>query len=214
MKGQMVYLGRGPQAVAQVREMNLERATRDWYGEKAQTYDEGRDTDPKWLAENEGVMRFLADAEGPVLDIPCGTGRYFGVYEKLGLEYAGLDVSEEMLAIAKKKFPKARIGKGNITSIPVLDRSYPTVVCIRLLEKLNPEEFAAAIDELCRVTSKRLIFNAITGKEMEARNRSWRHLQSVLEGALKRNGFRLVDAHTVRDPEYYVWLAMRVKDDR
>ncbi len=44
-----------------------------------------------------------------VLDIACGTGVLFPFYDKLGATVVGADISEEMVRIAKSKFPQKEI---------------------------------------------------------------------------------------------------------
>ena len=44
-----------------------------------------------------------------VLDIACGTGFLFPDYIRLGAKVTGIDISSEMLRIAKKKFPDIQL---------------------------------------------------------------------------------------------------------
>lgn len=40
-----------------------------------------------------------------VLDVGCGYGRYYAAVRTVGAQYHGIDFSEEMIKLAKKKFP-------------------------------------------------------------------------------------------------------------
>ena len=44
-----------------------------------------------------------------VLDVACGTGVLFPDYEKIGADIVGIDISENMVKIAREKFPQARV---------------------------------------------------------------------------------------------------------
>ena len=63
---------------------------------------------------NEEVIGFILEKSGvrngvSVLDIASGTGVLFGDYLKLGATVTGIDISEEMLKIAKEKFPQVNL---------------------------------------------------------------------------------------------------------
>jgi 2-polyprenyl-3-methyl-5-hydroxy-6-metoxy-1,4-benzoquinol methylase len=83
------------------RIVSIEQTTRKYRGRKAATYDEIRRKQQRWHLENEAVERMMANATGTVLDVPVGTGRYLPLWHRLGLACAGIDASEEMLALAR-----------------------------------------------------------------------------------------------------------------
>src|SRR4030095_3681966 len=53
----------------------------------------------------DGEVRWLhktfADAEGPLLDVPCGDGRHARALAALGYRIVGVDISEDQLAVAR-----------------------------------------------------------------------------------------------------------------
>ena len=51
---------------------------------------------------------------GSVLDVACGTGTLLEMAGKKGLECYGIDLSEGMLAEAKRKVPEAEIQAGKL----------------------------------------------------------------------------------------------------
>ena len=50
---------------------------------------------------------------GRVVDLGCGTGRLARALVPLGFEYVGVDLSEEMLAVARGLFPSPPAGEGS-----------------------------------------------------------------------------------------------------
>lgn len=50
-----------------------------------------------------------------ILDIACGTGFHSCFFKKLGVEYTGIDLSEAMLAQARKACPNQQFQKGDVT---------------------------------------------------------------------------------------------------
>ena len=70
---------------------------------------------------NKEIISFILDkgeiTEGTrVLDVACGTGVLFPYYESRDVSVTGIDVSPEMVKIAKSKFPKAEVICGDAES--------------------------------------------------------------------------------------------------
>lgn len=59
-----------------------------------------------------------------LLDLGCGDGLDLVHYKKLGAEIYGLDASEELLSIAKKRLPKDNIQLGFFEKIPFSDNFF------------------------------------------------------------------------------------------
>jgi SAM-dependent methyltransferase len=96
--------------------------------EKGHQYDERYATD-RWLgyvsareAEVLGHLRHALFGERPVsvLDFACGTGRILATLEEHAASATGVDVSEPMLAEARKKLKRAHLVRANIIEEPVL----------------------------------------------------------------------------------------------
>jgi SAM-dependent methyltransferase len=190
-------------------EMGYERARLDWFGDKATKYDEGREDEEKWVKENEAVRKCLEDLVGTtVIDIPCGTGRFFKDFKELKLEAEGFDVSGQMMRQAKPKgsFP---VKFGDIMNIPAEDGQYDAALCVRLLEKFKAEEVASALEELARVAKHDIIFSLITGEKEELRNRSWVHDLKLFTEFIESGPFEVKSMHTVREPDYHIWHIRR-----
>lgn len=61
------------------------------------------------------------DIHGLALDLACGTGRITGILQKLGLEVQGLDLSDSMLAEARKKYPNTRFHQADLRSFEIAE---------------------------------------------------------------------------------------------
>jgi hypothetical protein len=126
------------------------RVTADkYYGHEAETYDAQRRETTRWKIEQQAVEDFVS--EGPVLDIPLGTGRYVPIYRRKGLEFFGVDLSRDMLSVAEQTNGTLPCAQGSILSQPCDDEVYATAVCTRLMDWLCPSDMIAAINELRRV---------------------------------------------------------------
>lgn len=62
-----------------------------------------------------------------VLDVGCGAGGALVQYAALGADVAGVDASEQLLAIAADRMPTAELKHGTMTSLPWSDGSFDVV---------------------------------------------------------------------------------------
>jgi SAM-dependent methyltransferase len=71
-------------------------------------------------------VRFCADRftkPGSILDLGCGTGRLADAFASRGFDYLGIDLSEEMLAVAKRhETEHVRFVQGNLLNLRELVR--------------------------------------------------------------------------------------------
>lgn len=99
-----------------------------------------------------------------VADLGCGNGRLYQMFEKMqGNEsvgeapvmYIGVDQSEELIEIAKKKIPNGRFYVAELTSLPLDTESIDVVYCIAAFHHLpNRELRVKALNEMKRVVKK------------------------------------------------------------
>lgn len=78
----------------------------------------------------EREMRFLfrmIKDKKRVLDLGCGTGTHLNILENVGYIVDGLDLSENMVELAKTKVKKARIFKANILDYKI-DEKYDAII--------------------------------------------------------------------------------------
>lgn len=157
-----------------------------YHGAVAAEYDAKRDKSPKWIAEQRVVEDMLSDfAEGTVvLDVPCGTGRFLDFYRHKGFYVYAVDLSEDMLALAQQKTfgdQRVRFVQGDVRDLNGLAAHTCDVsVMVRLTRWLSPDECAAALRELQRVTRKRIIFTARVRNHPHAR--PYELIESALDG--------------------------------
>lgn len=138
---------------------------RKYVGPVAQGYDEKREKSEKWTVEQNVIEGMLDDLPTGhwVLDVPCGTGRFFDFYHKKGFCFRAVDASADMLVIAANKVAdpmKAHLRQGDIRALPIDDKSVDASVMCRLTRWLSPEDCQVALKELQRVTRDRIIVTA------------------------------------------------------
>jgi ubiquinone/menaquinone biosynthesis C-methylase UbiE len=97
------------------------------------------------------VLGMLGAGQGKVLDIGCGPGVYADELVKRCNKLYGVDVSHEMISIAKEKQHRnAEFSVGSIEKLQFQDEFFDATVCIGVLEYLDSVE--SGIKEVARVT--------------------------------------------------------------
>lgn len=73
--------------------------------------------------------RAVRGLKGEVLDVACGTGDMVLELLKQGADVTGVDLSEEMLAIAKRKVESGKWKVADAEQLPFGDASFDAVTC-------------------------------------------------------------------------------------
>jgi ubiquinone/menaquinone biosynthesis C-methylase UbiE len=76
-----------------------------------------------------------------VLDLGCGNGRWFPLFQEKKVDYIGIDNSEELIEIAKDKYPQGRFQKADALSLPFSNNSFDKVYSIAVLHHIPSREF-------------------------------------------------------------------------
>jgi ubiquinone/menaquinone biosynthesis C-methylase UbiE len=121
--------------------------TAEGYDAWAPSYDEPNDL----IDIEEPVIRAILDRRpaGRALDAACGTGRHAAYLASRGHEVLGVDVSANMLAVARAKLPGVDFRQADVCALPVPDEDVDLVVCSLALEHVP--DLAAAFAEFRRV---------------------------------------------------------------
>ncbi len=108
------------------------------------------------LGHIDRVYRRVAElARGPqVLDLGCGTGNLTMRMARLGFEVTGVDLSPEMLAVARRKIPPEAAVRWVQTGVAeLIDHfaagSFDTIVGILLFSELSDAEQRLVLRECC-----------------------------------------------------------------
>ena len=86
---------------------------------------------------------------GDALDAGCGTGRHARHLVELGHRVVGVDITPEMLDVARAAVPGAEFRQGDLVDIPAGDAQFDLVVCG--LAIAHVADLDAAIAEIARV---------------------------------------------------------------
>ena len=111
-----------------------------------------------WELQRPVLEKIVADFRktqaDPVrlLDFACGTGRVISCLEPLVDTAEGVDISESMVAVARKKCRTARFQVGDILSRPeMLHNNYDVITSFRFLLNVEPELRSRVLKKLREV---------------------------------------------------------------
>lgn len=123
----------------------------------AQDYDKWYETPKGVYADEQEKKLFLKLTEfkkgQTLLDVGCGTGHFSFWFYNLGLKVTGIDLSLEMLKVAKSKLKNKEIEffRGDASLLPFSDNSFDLVVLITTLEfTSNPRQVLSEAFRVCR----------------------------------------------------------------
>ncbi|WP_327184514.1 class I SAM-dependent DNA methyltransferase [Streptomyces sp. NBC_01334] len=119
----------------------------------------------------------LVGAGGRVADLGCGPGRVTGFLGARGLDVCGLDLSESMLAVARRENPTIRFERGSMLELDFADGSLAGVVSFYSSIHTPVEKLPALFTEFHRVLAPggHLLLAFQVGDEPRHFDRPWGH---------------------------------------
>ena len=105
------------------------------------------------------LMRLLGTGDGRCLDVGCGTGVATTVAAELGWAAVGVDVSAELLAVARER--GLEVVEGSADALPFEDESFDAAISVWTHTDVG--DFRAAVVEVARVLRPGAAFVYIGG---------------------------------------------------
>lgn len=113
----------------------------------------------------EPLSSFVKDGDS-VLDIGCGNGRLYQLFDKKSIAYTGVDISEELIKIAKEKYPcppsavasgtgrqaELQFEVGDMINLPFQDKKFDVIFSLVAFHHLPERSLhIKALQEMKRV---------------------------------------------------------------
>jgi len=76
-----------------------------------------------------------------VLDLGCGNGRLYELFKFKIVGYYGIDNSEELIEIAKIRYPRANFQVGDALNLPFSDNFFDNVFSVAVFHHIPSKEF-------------------------------------------------------------------------
>ncbi|MGI5377387.1 class I SAM-dependent DNA methyltransferase [Streptomyces sp. CA-251387] len=157
------------------------------------------------------VFAELVEGDGPVADLGCGPGRTTARLAALGLPVFGVDLSESMLAIARRENPELRFEQGSMLELDVPDGTLAGALSFYSSIHTPVDQLPALFAEFHRVLAPGapLLVAFQAGDQHRHHDRPFGHPVSLtfqrrrpehIADLLTAAGFALV-SRTVREPD-------------
>ena len=158
------------------------------YAERFQGELTGKPLDRALFAAFAELAR--AAGAGPVADIGCGPGHVAAYLHDLGLNAFGIDLSPEMIAVARRSYPGLRFDQGSMTALDLPDGHLGGVVAMYSIIHIPPDQLPVVFAEFHRVLAPGghvlLAFQA--GDE-------WRHVTEAFGRPVSVDAYLLPPGH-------------------
>lgn len=118
------------------------------YAKYYDLFNEGKDYEKECDFLEEIFKKFGGEVK-TILNLGCGTGMHDLELSKRGYEMTGLDLSEEMIKIAKKRCPEINFIVGDMSNFNI-DKKFDAVICMfsslgYLIEDKQIEDFLKSV---------------------------------------------------------------------
>ncbi|MEU1514707.1 methyltransferase domain-containing protein [Streptomyces sp. NPDC005811] len=155
-------------------------ATRTFYDTIAEDYAERYSDELVSRPLERAVLTAYAELVGTggrVADLGCGPGRTTGFLARRGLDIFGLDLSESMLAIARRENPGIRFEQGSMLKLDLPDGQLAGVVSFYSSIHTPWDELPALFTEFHRVLApgSPLLLGFQVGDEPRHYDQPWGH---------------------------------------
>lgn len=161
-------------------------------------------------------ISFLFDVKPgeKVLDLGCGNGRYYELLKNT--DYIGVDNSEELIEIAKEKYPNAKFQIEDALNLSFEDNSFDKIYSIAVLHRIPSKEFRLQFFEGARRVLKKEGKLIITVWSLPIKQYNKKNIFLLFKYTfLKIIGLSKLDFRDVLEPwgkkteKYYHWFSER-----
>ncbi len=135
-----------------------------------------------------------------LLDIGCGTGIYAKTLTEKGAKVRGIDISEEMIKIARQESPNIEFKLGSMDKLPYRNNEFDIVLAALSLGYL--EDWGEVLKEIKRVLKPKGLFVFSTDNPI---------IESAKKVIYKGKKFRVVTDYFKEGLRKQSWFIMRFK---
>lgn len=134
--------------------------TEFWHDTGRDYWRAGIEPSPEHVAQEALLREILAPLEvGSALDVGCGGARLGRLLADVhpGLEYTGVDISDQALAVARHYLPDAELHQGPVQAFDPGGRRWDLVLSSEVLMHIEPEHIGAVVAKLKDATRHYLL---------------------------------------------------------
>ncbi len=94
----------------------------------------------EWISSDIVVLERYTQKGDKVLDLGCGSGRLQEVFNRK-IDYYGIDVSEELIKIARENYPGTKFLISSPLSFPFQNNFFDKIFCLSVLHHIPSKKF-------------------------------------------------------------------------
>ena len=117
--------------------MVFNRELKTTFGNVSGLYDQSRPSYPQKIIID--ILAFLGLSKGTVLDVGCGSGQASTLFAEKGFSVLGLDVSKDLIALARTKDSTIDFRDVSFEEISLSNASFDLVISAQAWHWINPE---------------------------------------------------------------------------
>jgi ubiquinone/menaquinone biosynthesis C-methylase UbiE len=190
------------------------------YNKIAETYNE-INKHSMWLEEFEFFDQNTLGKK--MLDIGCGAGRDAEYFVKKEYDYVGIDASDGMLAIARKRLPNTQFVKMDFTLLDFEPQSFDCFMACASLLHIPKENLPAVLSKiktvikpggvgLITVKEKRILNDGYVSQESRGITRYFSFYEyDEFNEMLGKNGFTVFERHPKTEKDGTPWFVYFVR---
>lgn len=181
------------------------RVVADFWEEQATIIHEQWGEDEHDFGVLKGIFTTYGSADAPlsVLDVGCGSGRLFGLYQANGAtDIVGLDISEKALALAAERYPDIPTIQGKVEDLHFAPNRFSLAICNRVLQHIPPGAIHGAIAKLSTICEMVYVNELTASDQIREEFFMFRHDYPALFAA---HNCQLVDSGTIGKQTYYLF---------
>lgn len=127
-----------------------------YWRDRGRTYE--RDFRPeKYQEQEEALLAVLASLDySTVLEVGCGFGRIGSLIARPGVRYAGIDLSGDMLASARRRIPDGAFQQVGLAAFRP-PRKWELVIAVEVLMHIPPGRIGGAVRRLRALSSHHVV---------------------------------------------------------
>lgn len=137
--------------------IEIEKEMKKTYDAIANKYEKEAKEDWKNKQIVDKFLKYL-NKNDTILDIACGTGELLKYYESKEFKAYGIDISPEMIEIAKRKAPNSTIMTKSVYQINELNKKFDAISCTFMLVHIPKEKTNAFINNVKNILNDNGIF--------------------------------------------------------
>ncbi|MFH1547236.1 MAG: class I SAM-dependent methyltransferase [bacterium] len=157
---------------------------KEYYEEES--FWDGKDVSSKEVKRIVATCKLIPKDVKSLVDIGCGNGIFVNYILKNKGDIKCLGIDRSITAL---KYVMTSKTKGDITHIPLKDRSYDLSCALEVIEHLDNEGFEKALDELARVSKKYVIISVPNNEILENNFIRCPDCQSLFSASLHKRRF-------------------------